>query len=405
LNYKKKQHFKIYEAATKSLFADTKDRYDMDVIGAVNLLQKINDRCADLGLKILNVPENKTELKRLIAGHDSVAGANICYNHGTLKRELIKSYVKTFVDLPCREAQEDDMLCMMLQNSLTEKAYQTVTRDPSAYIVSGEKSGLLLLKTILEQSAIDSSIDPDVIRKELAHAYLKFKELKYDVRAFHDWVQQKINALAQTGHTSTDVATHLLTAYKTSTDEKLRLYIDRLEDIARETGTYLEEKDLMNKVKMKFDALETARKLEAVAKQEDEIVALKAQIKNLKKGKGGGDNAGGNGSGGKNGKRGKDKKKREGKKEYVPFPKELRKKPEPTDLNKPLIIEGVNYYYCKKHKWCRHKGSECKGFDRKKDDGNATANDASSATQSTANTGGGDRGGRAIRAVGAVVQE
>ena len=90
-----------------------------------------------------------------------------------------------------------------------------------------------------------------------------------------------IKALRQTGHSSTDVATHLLTAYKFSNDEKLRLYIDRLEDIAWESGTYLEEKDLMNKVKMKFDALKTSRRLEAVAKQEDETIALKAQIKSL----------------------------------------------------------------------------------------------------------------------------
>jgi hypothetical protein len=142
----------------------------------------------------------------------------------------------------------------------------------------------------------------------LAHAYLKLKELKYDVRAFHDWVQQKINALRQTGHTLTDVATHLLTAYKSSNDHELRLYIDRLEDIARESGTYLEGKDLMNKVKMKFDALETSRKLEAVANQEDEIVALKEQIKSLKKAKsGGGENSSGSRS--RDGNQGKDKKK------------------------------------------------------------------------------------------------
>jgi hypothetical protein len=199
----------------------------------------------------------------------------------------------------------------------------------------------------------------------------------------------------------------LLTAYKTSNDPQLRLYIDRLEDIARESGSYMQERDLMNRVKMKYDSLETARKLEAIAKQEDEIVALKAQIKTLKKAKSGGNNSGGSSgsSGSRGGKRGKDKKKKDGKKEYVPFPKELCKKPEPTDLTKPHVVDGVNYYYCKKHKWCRHKGSECKGFDRKKEDSNTTANDAGSTTQAAANTGGGDRGGRAIRAVGAVVQE
>jgi hypothetical protein len=174
----------------------------------------------------------------------------------------------------------------MLQNSLTEQAYQMVTRNPKAYMVNGEKSGLLLLKAILDQSAIDSSIDPDVVRKELAHAYLMFRELKYDVRAFHDWVQRKLNALKQTGHASTDVATHLLTAYKTSNDPQLRLYIDRLEDISRDSGTYLQERDLMNRVKMKFDSLETARKLEAIAKRDDDIVALKARIEELKKRRG-----------------------------------------------------------------------------------------------------------------------
>jgi len=136
-------------------------------------------------------------------------------------------------------------------------------------------------------------------------------------------------------------------------------------------------------------------------------VALKAQIKSLKKGKSGGENSSGsNNSGNGGGKRGKDKKKKDGKKEYIPFPKELRKKPEPTDLTKPLVVEGVSYYFCKKHKWCRHKGSECKGIDRGTSGNKTTGNDGSGATpQTTTSAGGGDRGGRTIRAVGAVVQE
>jgi hypothetical protein len=401
LNYKKKAHYKIYEAATKSLYADTADRYDLDVVGAINLLQKINDRCSDLGLKIIKVPANDNALEWLIAGHDTIEGVNLCLHHGHVKKSLIRAYVKTFVNSPCREAQEDDMLCIMLQNSLTEKAYQTVTRDPSAYTVEGEKSGLMLLKTILEQSAVDSSIDPDVIRKELAHAYLKFKELKFDVRLFHDWVQQKLNALKQTGHTSTDVATHLLTAYRTSTDEKLRLYIDRLEDSARESGEYLQVKSLMNNVKMKYDALETSRRLEAVAKQDDQIVALKAQLKDLKKKQKGEAATGGTT---------KSKKKRKEKEgtEKKKFPKELKKKPEPSDLTKPLKIDGADWWYCKKHKWCKHKNADCRGINRNPEPGaqaNDGANNSNASTQPTVNPGGGDRAGRTLRAVGAVVAE
>jgi polyhydroxyalkanoate synthesis regulator phasin len=303
------------------------------------------------------------------------------------------------------------MLCVMLQNSLTEKAYQVVTRDPSAYVVNGEKSGLMLLKAILEQSAINSSIDPDVIWKELAHAYWKFKELKFDVRMFHDWVQQKLNSLKQTGHKSTDVATHLLTAYKTSHDEKLRLYIDRLEDVARESGTYLEEKDLMNKVKLKFDSLETARKLEAIT-QEDEIMALKAKIKSLEEKV---DNANESDSSsddsdedddqsGKEREASKKKNRKSSKKKK--FPKELKNKAEPSDLTKPHKIDGVKWWYCKVHKWCRHKDADCRQKEEADDDsGNRNGDsqtDGNADTQPAEDTAGG-QAGRTIRAISAVI--
>jgi hypothetical protein len=66
-------------------------------------------------------------------------------------------------------------------------------------------------------------------------------------------------------------------------------------------------------------------KLEAVAKQEEEIIALKAQIRNLKK-KGSGDYIGSGTSGGRSGggsKSGKERKKSsmDAKKEKKKFPK------------------------------------------------------------------------------------
>jgi hypothetical protein len=61
--------------------------------------------------------------------------------------------------------QEDQMLAKMLKSSLTEKAFLSITMDPDAYEVQGHQSGLVLLKTILDKSTINSSIDPDVIQK------------------------------------------------------------------------------------------------------------------------------------------------------------------------------------------------------------------------------------------------
>jgi hypothetical protein len=272
-------------------------------------------------------------------------------------------------------------------------------------MVEGEKSGLLLLKAILDQSAIDSSIDPDVVRKELAHAYLMFKELKYDVRAFHDWVQRKLNALKQTGHTSTDVATHLLTAYKTSNDLQLRLYIERLEDIARDSGTYLQGRDLMNKVKLKFDSLETARKLEAIATRDDDIVALKAQLEELKKSNG--DNF--NQSDTKEDDESENEREKSSRRSSSKIPKELKKKKKPSDLTKPQVINGVDWFYCNIHKWCKHQDVDCRKRTDEDDDESSSGDedseeDESSEDESTASSVG-CRVGRSIKAVGALIAE
>jgi hypothetical protein len=87
----------------------------------------------------------------------------------------------------------------------------------------------------------------------------------------------------------------------------------------------------------------------------------------------------------------------------------LKKKAEPSDLNKAHKIDGVDWWYCKKHKWCRHKNTDCKGINRSPDNNPASGDDAnggqSAATQPTVNPGGGDRAGRTLRAVGAVAAE
>jgi hypothetical protein len=80
------------------------------------------------------------------------------------------------------------MMAKMLTSSLTEKTFLTITMDPDMYQVAGHHSDLLLLKTILDKSPIHFLIDPDVIRKELANANLKFKELGWDVPLFNDWI-------------------------------------------------------------------------------------------------------------------------------------------------------------------------------------------------------------------------
>jgi hypothetical protein len=117
--------------------------------------------------------------------------------------------VTSFVNTCTRVFQEDCMLAKMLKSSLTKKVFLSITMDPGTYKVNRHQSGLMLLKTILDKSPINSSIDPDVIQKELANANLKFKELGWDVRLFNDWIVLKQAQLTQSAQKLSDITTHL----------------------------------------------------------------------------------------------------------------------------------------------------------------------------------------------------
>jgi hypothetical protein len=52
------------------------------------------------------------------------------------------------------------------------------------------------------------------------------------------------------------------------------------------------------------------------------------------------------------------------------LPESLKTKPEPLDHTKPFKVDGDEWWYCKKHKWCKHSNKKCKGYERKAEDSN-----------------------------------
>jgi hypothetical protein len=236
---------------------------------------------------------------------------------------------------------------------------------------------------MISESAADVTLDPDTIRKELSFAPSKFKELKYNVDDFNSWVLLKIKQLRQHGQESSDLRTHLFSAYKSSEDKEFVTYINAVKDGLRDTRTNIRPKQLLAKAKLKAEELDKDRKFANIDSEgSDQLLALKAEFaqklsaletKVTASGGNGGTHAGQK-------KRGKGK----------PFPAELKEAPRPSDPSKPKVISGVEYWWCDGHgKWGQHQIYTC----RKK-----MAMD-SGAAGNTGDTGGGDtRRERAIQA-------
>jgi hypothetical protein len=181
------------------------------------------------------------------------------------------------------------------------------------------------------------------------------------------------------------------------------------------TGPQLTYQLLMRRANDKMDAIEKDRAISQSGGRvsaRDQINALQAKLEALEK-KQTGNNSKSNKSnkskkkgsgGGKDSK--KSSKKKKGKKEWKPFPSELKGKPEPSDHSKPVTIDGINYYYCFTHKWCKHSTAKCKIPNGQHKEKHPYDKEASSDKTSTSNSSSSDgtRQGRAISALNAVIQ-
>ena len=240
----------------------------------------------------------------------------------------------------------------------------------------------------------------------------KFAELNYDVPSFNQWINTQVGKLRQRGETSSDLRSHIQSAYVSSNNPKLVTYVEQQKDYMRDNPSFdYTYKLLMNRVKHKYESLQQELlRDQAAAPGKDSLLAIQSQITKIGKEvkKIHGQNRGGNNRNGKNGSKsvsghGKgngQQRARNKDPNWKPFPKELRNKPEPSDPSKPLKIDGIDYWFCTTHKnWGRHPTVECrKGME---DGSNSSGNNGSS---NSGNDTSGGRNGRAVQALAAIAK-
>ena len=393
LDFGKKKDAIHQQKASESVYADASDRYTLHSEKTQNFLNRIQDRSRDKSISVIDVPATADQI-----GVANPITKNFCEKHGELSTEHIRAFVQSYIGQESRAAQDDDILKSVIKNSLTEKAYQTIVSDRSAFTVNGVESGLLLLKVVLEEASVQTAQDPELLRTQLSQAKQYFVKFKYDVPEFSEWVKTTVGKLHQQGEDTQDLRAHLFTALKSSNDPEFNKYITDQSDYIRDNPS--EEyswKKLLSRARSKYDALQLDKLNGSAPEADDPILALTSQIKehtkiinklqkknqDLSKSHHAGSNGKRNSG---NGKKGKDKGL------FQPFPKSLRTMDPPADHSVPKKIDGVNYYYCAKHrKWGKHLTKDCR----------LDAEDSGSKDKDKS----GERNGRALRALTALPKD
>ena len=165
-------------------------------------------------------------------------------------------------------------------------------------------NGPMFLKVIIRNTTVNTRSTVYHLKENFNHLDTKMLEVTYDIEPFNIYVTSQIEQLAARGETP-DFLINLFTVYMAVPDKKFIEYIEKQKDKFDE-GEDVTVKKLMQVALTKFKDRKRSDTWQAPTPQDEGIMALSAEIVELKKGKA---NQTTGGKGAKGGKKGDEAKK------------------------------------------------------------------------------------------------
>jgi hypothetical protein len=213
---------------------------------------------------------------------------NILKEHGVLSMASVTAHVSTHYNLQTKQAQDSFMFCLCLLSSLSIEFLKVITAEsedchlPAILAVDGPvPCGPLLLKIIISKAHVDSRATAMFIRDSLRDLDSKMVDLDSNVQSFNLCVKAQVKALSARGETSNDLFNNLLKGHKAADDSEFQDFIKRKRN-EHEEGANVTVNSLMADAEAKFRTRVLNNEWAAPTKEQGQIIALTAQIEQLK---------------------------------------------------------------------------------------------------------------------------
>jgi hypothetical protein len=354
IDYSQREGQKLYGNATYKL---DEDPYDCQADGLYQFLATLHLRAQEFGWNdpingILQIPED--------ANDPNSPTTYLIDNYGQVPLVTIREFETSYLQLGCRPAQDTIMLFKCLMNSISKEAKNKILIWRNQYSVNGYSSGNLLLKIIIRESHLDTNATTSSIRTKLSRLDTYIVTIASDITKFNGYVRYLIDSLAARGETSNDLLTNLFKGYGAATDKVFVEYISRkLEKY--EEGIDTTADALMEQANSKYKLMKEQGSWNAPSEQEEKILALMTEVKNLKRFKK-------KEPSGKREAKPFDKSKSSNKKKAPEKPSWLTVEPSKEDLTKPKEWNGKTWHWCSPKtggkcagNYRMHKPSDCEG--------------------------------------------
>jgi hypothetical protein len=170
-----------------------------------------------------------------------------------------------------------------------------------------------------------------------------------DIETFNQYVTSQVEALAARGTESSDLLINLFEAYEIVPDRKFNKHIENKKDDYEE-GAATTVNGLMHQALTKFKDLKRSKKWQAPTAEEEQIVALVAQVEQLKQG---------TAKKKKSGEKGGEKQRKQRRDDDPKYAWKLVKPKHGEPLTKD--VNGKTYHWCPKHTaWVLHDPGACR---------------------------------------------
>jgi hypothetical protein len=213
---------------------------------------------------------------------------NLLDEYGLVPLVSVRAHALTYYAQQTKQAQDSFMACQCLLSSLTLDFLKLITAESPQYhlptIVAAQgpvPSGPLLLKLIISQAHVDSRATVSHIRTSLTQLDTKMLDLDSNIELFNQYVKAQIKSLSARGETSSDLLINLLKGYKVADDVEFLDFIRRKEN-SYEEGEDVNPNNLMADALIKYKARKLVDKWSAPTKEQGQILALTAQVEQLK---------------------------------------------------------------------------------------------------------------------------
>jgi hypothetical protein len=288
-------------------------------------------------------------------------------SHRMLTIENVRAHAATYIGQQNRLAQDSYLMYEFLRDSLTDAAHARVGLEATKYVINGTEDGPCYLKVILMKFYVETNATNFFLHQSLIGLPKKITELKSDIPAFNQYVQDTVKELAAGGETSTDLLVYLFLAYMAVEDKEFVDFIKRQKQDYDDGKENITVEVLMDRALNRHNQLVQSGTWKAKTPEEEKLIALTAQLKEAKtkiaelsknkKKSGSGmpstpksgtpssDTSSG-ASGGQNGSR---------RKSYPEW-RYQRKDNENTKTH-----DGKTYHWCAEHKiWTNHSTKDCR---------------------------------------------